>query len=93
MEENEFFPFIFPLEGETEVDYNRIMQRIAAVGPQNSYCASGAVLAGQHLMMLTIEQMIESGDSSKADALYLIQRIADQMMNYVRNMPDKPTED
>lgn len=44
-------------------------------------------------MMLTIEQMIEDGDSSKADALYLIQRIADQMMNYVRNMPDKPKED
>ena len=89
MEENEFFPFIFPLEGETEVDYNRIMQRITDVGPQNGYCASGAVMAGQHLMMITIEQMIESGDSSKADALYLIQRIADQMMNYVRNMPDK----
>ena len=93
MEENEFLPFIFPLEVETEVDYNRIMQRITAVGPQNSYCASGVVLAGQHLIMLTIEQMIESGYSSKADALYLIQRIAAQMMNYVRNMPDKPKED
>ena len=93
MKGNEFFPFIFPLEGETEEDYNRIMQRVTAVGPQNSYCASGVVLAGQHLMMLTIEQMIEDGTSSKADALYLIQRIADQMMNYVRKMPDKPTED
>lgn len=93
MKGNEFFPFIFPLEGETEEDYNRIMQRVAAVGSQNSYCASGAVLAGQHLMMLTIEQMIKDGTSSKADALYLIQRIADQMKNYVRNMPDKPTED
>ena len=89
MEQQDNFPFIFPLEGETEVDYNRIMQRVTAVGPQNSYCASGAVLAGQHLMLLTIEQMIEDGDSSKADALYLIQRIADQMMNYVRDMPDK----
>ena len=89
MEEKDNFPFIFPLEGETETDYNRIMERVMAVGPYHSYCASGAVLAGQHLMMLTIEQMIESGDSSKADALYLIQRIADQMMNYVRDMPDK----
>ena len=89
MEEKDNFPFIFPLEGETEADYNRIMERVTAVGPQNSYCASGAVLAGQHLMLLTIEQMIEDGETSKADALYLIQRIADQMMNYVRNMPDK----
>jgi hypothetical protein len=93
MEENEFFPFIFPLEGETEVDYNRIIRLIAAEGPQIGYCASSAVLAGQHLITITIEQMIEHGTSSKADAIYLIQRIADQIKNYVRNMPDKPKKD
>ena len=87
---NDNFPFIFPLEGETERDYNKVMMAFGEAVNPLGICASAGVLAGQHIALLTIEDMINDPDTEigKADALYLIQKMCDQMMNYVRDMPD-----
>lgn len=86
---NDNFPFIFPLEGDTERDYNKVMMAFGEAVNPLGICASAGVLAGQHIDLLTIEDMINDPDSETGKA-----KTAEYVraQNYISfDMPDTET--